>query len=438
MRVVHISESDQNGGAARAAWRVHDSLRLSGIESSMFVAGRESHDPDVHQYVPSGAVSARLKRMWRRDQLRRAVESASRRRPAGFDSFRDDRTPFGADVARAVPPADVYHFHQITEFVDYRACLTALARQAPIVWTLHEMTPFTGGCHYAYDCSNYTDQCGACPQLGGNDAGDLSRAVWRRKSEAFATIPRERLHVVGPSTWMATSAARSSLLRRFPVSVIPYGLDTDLYRPMPEARRLLDTFGADPSMRVVLFVADWTSVRRKGFDLLDSALGELGPSSNAALISLGRGDTPKLTSKRPHFHLGSVTDDRMLAAVYSMADVFVIPSLQDNLPNTVLEAMACGCAVVGFRIGGIPDMVREGVNGLLAEAGDVRGLSGAIQTLLADDRLRSSMGKASRDIAEREYRRPLQGERYSDLYRTLLQHQAAERAEQRTASVASL
>lgn len=420
MRIVHFSEYDINGGAARAAWRVHDSLRHAGVDSSMFVSVREGYDPRVEQFVPSAGVTGRLNRMFQRDRLRRELEAASRKGPAGFDGFRDDRTEFGSEVARAASDADIYHLHQITDFVDYRACLPVLARRAPLVWTLHEMTPLTGGCHYSYDCSNFTGECGVCPQLGGSNTRDFSHAVWLRKKVAFDAIAGDRLHIVGPSKWIAAEAARSSLLKRFPVSVIPYGLDTDLYRPIPEARKLLEAFGVAPSMRVVLFVADWTSVRRKGFELLDSALGALGHSPNTALVSLGRGDAPKLQSQLTHVHLGSLTNDRMLAAVYSMADLFVIPSLQDNLPNAVLEAMACGSAVVGFRIGGIPDMVREGVNGLLASAGDVNGLASAIQTLLADDRRRLDMGKASRDIAEREYSRRLQGERYEDLYRRLV------------------
>lgn len=419
MRVVHISSSDINGGAARAAWRVHDSVRLVGADSSMFVSVREGFDPRVVQYLPSSGAIVRLSRIIRRDLLRRDLQSASRERPSGFEDFRDDRTIFGSDVALSVPDADIYNLHQITDFVDYRACLPHLARRAPIVWTLHEMTPLTGGCHYAYDCSNFTGECGHCPQLGRSNQRDFSHAVWHRKRTVFDAIPRDRLHIVGPSKWIAGEVSRSSLLGRFPVSVIPYGLDTDHYRPMPEARRLLDAFGVDPSVRVVLFVADWTSVRRKGFDLLDSALGALCHSSNTALISLGRGQAPKLQSKLTHIHLGSLTDDRMIAAVFSMADIFVIPSLQDNLPNVVLEAMACGTAVVGFNIGGIPDMVRDGVNGLLAAPGDVNGLSAAIESLLRDDPRRIDMGKAGREIVVREYCRKLQGERYLELYRSV-------------------
>jgi glycosyltransferase involved in cell wall biosynthesis len=420
MKIVHLSCFDINGGAARAAWRVHESLRLVDAQSSMFVAIRESHDPNVQQYVPGSGPVSRLKRIVRRDVLRRQLERGLHGRPAGFEDFRDDRTIFGAEPAACAPDADIYHLHQITDFVDYRASLARLAERAPIVWTLHEMTPFTGGCHYAYGCDGFTRMCGDCPQLGSKHAQDLSHAVWKRKLAVYEHIAPSRMHVVGASRWIAAEAHRSSLLQRYPVSVIPYGLDTDVFKPMPHARRLLDGFGLKPSTRIVLFVADWTGSRRKGFDLLDAALGALRHGPETALISLGRGDAPKLQSNLPHVHLGSLTEDRMIAAVYSMADLFVIPSTQDNLPNTVLEAMACGTPVVGFRVGGIPDMVRDGENGLLVAEGDVHGLAAAMQALLADDNRRMSMGRAGRAIAEREYSRQLQGERYLDLYRSIL------------------
>jgi glycosyltransferase involved in cell wall biosynthesis len=420
MKVVHLSWYDLNGGAARAAWRVHESLRIVHAESSMFVGLRESQDPSVKQHIPGRSPAARLKRIVRRDLLEWQLSRSSRGRPAGFEDFRDDRTIFSSETGLSAPDADVYHLHQITDFVDYRASLGHLAERAPIVWTLHEMTPFTGGCHYAYGCDGFTRSCGDCPQLGSNHSQDLSHAVWKRKRSVYDRINPARLHVVGASRWIASEAQRSTLLRRFPVSVIPYGLDTEVFKPMPAARRLLDGFGLKPSMRIVAFVSDWTGNRRKGFNLLDAALGALPPGPETALVSLGRGDAPKLQSKLPHVHLGSLSEDRMIAAVYSMADLFVIPSLQDNLPNTVLEAMACGAPVVGFSVGGIPDMVRDGENGLLVPPGDVPGLSAAIHTLLVDDTRRACMGKAGREIVEREYSRQLQGERYMTLYRSLL------------------
>jgi glycosyltransferase involved in cell wall biosynthesis len=420
MKIVHLSWYDINGGAARAALRVHESLRLMDAQSSMFVGARESHDPDVKQYVPGTGPAARLKRLLRRDLLKWQYDRSSKDRPAGFDDFRDDRTIFNSETGLSAPDADIYHLHQITDFLDYRGSLGRLAARAPIVWTLHEMTPFTGGCHYTYGCDGFTRSCGGCPQLGSRHSHDLSNSVWKRKDTVYQGIPSARLHVVGASTWIAAEAQRSSLLRRFPISVIPYGLDTDIFKPMPEARRLLDPFGLKSSMRIVLFVTDWMTSRRKGFDLLDAALAGLPKGPDTALVSLGRGDAPKLRSSLPYVHLGSLTADRMIAAVYSMADLFVMPSLQDNLPNTVMEAMACGAPVVGFRVGGIPDMVRQGENGLLVPPGDVGALSEAIHTLLSDDERRACMGRAGRAIVEREYSAKLQGERYLDLYRSIL------------------
>ena len=352
MKVVHLSWADIHGGAARAAWRVHRSLDLVGIDSAMFVGSRGSQGADVTEYRPTGGVISGLRRMARRVVLRRDHQRAFAVRPPGCEPYWEDRTLNGSEVGSLAPVADIYNIHQITDFVDYGA-LPLLADRAPLVWTLHEMTPFTGGCPYAYDCVGFTRQCGACPQLGSTDERDFSQVVWQRKRRTYSRIAPARMHVVAPSQWIATEARRSTLFDRFPVSVIPYAVDTEVFRPMREARRLLDAFGISPSARIVLFVADHTTNLRKGFQLLDAALGNLKNNSDLAVVSLGRGEKPTLDAALHHVHLGSITEDRMMAAVFSMADVFVIPSLQDNLPNTVLESMASGTPVVGFRVGGM-------------------------------------------------------------------------------------
>ena len=315
--------------------------------------------------------------------------------------------------------ATCYHLHQVTDFLDYSDTLGQLASRAPLVWTLHEMTPFTGGCSYAYHCGGFTRECGGCPQLGSDNAHDLSHRTWARKRRVFERIATSWLHVVGASSWIADQARRSSLFRRFPVSVIPYGIDCNVFRPIPDARRLLDSFGIAPTARVVLFVTDWFGNRRKGFDLLDAALSAMRPRDDMVIVSLGHGDRPTVRSSVPHVHLGSFSENRMLAIAYSMADVFVIPSREDNLPNTVLEAMACGTPVVGFQTGGIPDMVSHGVNGLLVPAHSVTELAAAIETLLADQAGSARMGVAARSVVEREFTREMQGTRYLRLYETL-------------------
>ena len=204
MTVVHLSWRDTNGGAARAAWRVHRSLDLLGVCSSMFVGVRESHGTDVTQYAPASAYASRLMRKVRRVILDRERTRAFRSRPGGFEPFWTDRTVFGPEIARSAPDTDIYHLHQVTDFVDYRA-LPRLSARAPIVWTLHEMTPFTGGCPYTYNCTGFTRQCGACPQLGSEYPKDLSRVVWARKANAYARVPPTRMHVVGASEWMSNT-----------------------------------------------------------------------------------------------------------------------------------------------------------------------------------------------------------------------------------------
>jgi glycosyltransferase involved in cell wall biosynthesis len=418
MRVVHLSWTDISGGAARAAWRVHRSVSLADdVRSSMVVGARHSQSPDVTEFRPRRTLRQRLAHRVRVAALRRERDRANRTRPEGFEPFADDRTVHGSEIGVQVPPADIYHLHQITGFVHYDA-LPRLAARAPIVWTLHEMSPFTGGCPYSYDCERFTQRCGTCPQLGSNSERDLSDQVWTRKQAVYHRIDPARMHIVGASQWIAGEAKRSGLLSRYPISVIPYGLDTEVFRPMPEARRLLDAFGVRPSARVVLFVADHATNPRKGFDLLDAALGSL-QHLDTALVSLGRGESPALKARLPHVHLGAMTEDRLIAAIYSLADVFVVPSLQDNLPNTVLEAMACGTPVVAFRVGGIPEMVRDGSSGRLVAPGDVAGLARALDSLLADDRQRACMGRAARQIAEREYTYARQCERYLRIYDSL-------------------
>jgi glycosyltransferase involved in cell wall biosynthesis len=188
------------------------------------------------------------------------------------------------------------------------------------------MAALTGGCHYDGGCGKFTQRCGACPVLGSTADDDLSRAVWTRKSAALSKLAPDRLHLVGTSRWIAAEAKRSSLLGRFPVSVIPNGLDTTEFAPRDKGYSR-DTLGVPRDTKVVLFVADSAANRRKGFDHLAAALAGMTDESNLFLLSVGGGkpNVPGL----PQLHLGKIAHDRMLSVVYSAADVFVIPSLQE-------------------------------------------------------------------------------------------------------------
>jgi glycosyltransferase involved in cell wall biosynthesis len=311
---------------------------------------------------------------------------------------------------------DVINLHWVANFVDYRHFFQECLGTTPVVWRLSDLNPFTGGCHYDQGCGKYRNVCGACPQLGSTNPNDLSRAIWNRKKEAFDSLSSNQLHFVAQSEWIRHQVKASPLTERFPATVIPNGLDTDLFRPR-DTNGLRNALGIPQGDRIVLFVADYETPR-KGFDLLVDALGKLRVE-DVTLLSVGSSQ-PGMDTELPHLHLGRIESDPLLSAFYSFADLFVIPSRQDNLPNTVLESMASGTPVVGFNTGGIPDMVRPGETGWLAETGNTQSLREKIEMALSDKEARERMGMRCRKVVEDEYALEVQARRYRDLYEQLL------------------
>ena len=416
MRITHINVTDTKGGAARAAHRLHTGLRRLGYQSQMLVAERSSGDPSVLAFSTS-PLDPVLRRL-RHRQLTLRYWRYWRTRPKGYDPFTGPSSPSGVSLVEEIPPHEIINLHRIADLLDYRAFFQGLQAHTSVVWTQHDMNAFTGGCAYAYDCTGLHNTCGRCPQLGSDDPDDLSNASWRLKKAIYDRLGTNRMHIVTPSRWMASQAEQSSLLSGIRISAIPNSLDTDLFSPQDrqEARREL---GIPRDAQVVLFSAASVVDRRKGFQFLAQALAALDdPQEKRLLVSLGKG-RPELATPVPHLHLGRIGDDRQLARAYSAADLFAIPSLQDNLPNTVLESMACGTPVVGFAVGGIPEMVRPGVTGLLARPEDASSLGAAITELLVQPDLRAQMRLNCRRIAEQEYALEVQAGRYGELYQEL-------------------
>ncbi|TKB91441.1 MAG: glycosyltransferase, partial [Nitrospira sp.] len=339
-------------------------------------------------------------------------------RPAGFEIFSDDRAEYGGDLVQHLPPCDIINLHWIARYVDYKTFFSTVPKKIPVVWRIADMNPITGGCHYDEGCGKYLAGCGSCPQLGSDDPQDLSRQVWTRKEAIFGGIEPHRLHFVALNRWMASNLAQHPFLNRFPVTIIPNGLDTDIF--FPQDRKVArEVLGLPQDATIVLFVASTVQIRYKGFLPLIEALSGLKERCNLLLVSVGAKAQFKLGIPIPHRNLGSINDDRLLALTYNAADLFVVPSLQDNSPNTVLESMACGIPVVGFETGGVPDMVRHGVTGLLAPCNDVTALRAAIEDLIRKPSKREEMGINSRRVALHEYSLAVQARRYSELYQSL-------------------
>jgi glycosyltransferase involved in cell wall biosynthesis len=423
VRIVHVNTYDCAGGAARAAYRLHDGLRRMGHDSRMFVAEKTSGDPAVTCYELSRDLPSRLRRAARRKWIAGDIGRYAGSAPQGLSFFTDDRTVYGRAPWRCLPASDLIQLHFLSRFVDYRGFFSSIRPGKPVIWTMHGMEALTGGCHYDYGCGKFTEECGACPLLGSRSAEDLTRQVWRRKRLSYARIAPEQLHIVAPSHWMQEQVQRSSLLSRFECSHFPYGLDTEVFAPR-DRREARARLGIPLDAKVILFVADGVDDPRKGFRLLAEALAGPGQDEGVFLLSIGAGEPPKL-GNAGHVHLPRTSDDALLARIYSAADVFAIPSLQDNLPNTILESLACGVPVVGFDVGGVPDAVRPGVTGLLARVGDVADLREGILELLRNDAKREELSANCRRIALAEYALEIQARRYVQVYERMVRGRVA-------------
>ncbi len=420
MRIVHLSRFDRGDGASNVAQRVHRGLLRLGHDSRMFVAQRrsESADPTVVLFRPPMDLPTRLRRRLRRMQVARHFEPYRNSRPAGLEAFSDDRSPHGSELLKHLPACDVLHIQQMYQFVDYRSFFAIFPQHTPVVRTLHDVSFFAGGCHSPEGCDKYTEQCGACPQLGSQNPEDLSRQIWQRKSSVFRRIPPGRLYIVSPSRWLMNEAKRSSLLKDFPVVLIPHGVDIEVFRPRDRdlARDLL---AIPQDALVVLFVAEPIDRPIKNFALLAQALEGMGGLPSLLLVSAGSG-RPPVEVRVPYLNLGSLGNERLLSLAYSAADIFVLPSRQENFPLTVLEAMACGTPVVGSRVGGVPDMVRPGVTGVLVPPQNMTALRAAVYDMLQDPIKRAEMAANCRRIAVEEYSLESQLKRHVELYQTIL------------------
>ncbi len=412
MEVVHLCVSDGGGGAARAAYRLHQGLLRLSCASRMLVASKVTDDPTVQQFgVPS--------RWWHRyfrfpQRILRRLEGRAYR-PTGYEIFTDDRPLFGCGLR--LPAAPIVNLHWVAGLLHPRA-LRRRGRAGPrLVWTLHDMHPFTGGCHFDGECGRFVEGCGKCPQLSSRWPHDLSRRSWSRKSRAYGG--RSDLQVVTPSHWLAREFGRSTIGKGVSCRVIPYGVDVDLFRPA-ERGPAREALGLPVEGNVVLLVAHDLSVPRKGGRLIPSLVRGLCASpAVGAVVMVGRAKDEK-RGEGGVYYLGTITDDHLMARVYRAADLLLVPSLQDNLPNTVLEAMACGTPVVAFEVGGLAEVVRPGVSGALARPGDVDHIIAAtVELLESGERLRE-MAAQCRALAVSQFDLALQAARYWDLYRLLL------------------
>jgi glycosyltransferase involved in cell wall biosynthesis len=295
----------------------------------------------------------------------------------------------------------------------------------PIVWRLSDMWAMTGHCSYAYDCDRWKRGCGACPNLSDYPGlrRDTTAFLWRWKERVYRN---SRLTIVAPSRWMADRAKESPLLSRFPVHWIPNGLDLDVFRPIPKssARDILGIEGN--GKRVILFSAHVVTGPRKGGEYLLEALRRLSARDLEDVILLVVGEKADQWPTDPRWQvrrIGLINDERLMAAAYSAADIVAVPSLADNMANTILEGMACGVPAICFDAGGNAEAVRHMETGYVARPQDVEDLAQGIRLILNDTDFRKTLASRAEEVAKREYSMGLQAERFKTLYEEILEGQ---------------
>ncbi|MEB3829839.1 glycosyltransferase family 4 protein [Phormidium sp. CCY1219] len=413
MKILHLSQFDIEGGAARGAFWLHNALQQAGVESQMLVASKDSHDPAV--LGPAGKVRKGLQ------ALRCKIDSFPlslypEREPLFSLSWWPTNTH--KKVAQIAP--DIINLHWVgLAFVTPESLLKF---NKPIVWTLRDMWTFTGGCYYSGDCKKYINQCGACPALNSSKPNDISRIFWNKKFKAW-----EKLNFTGVtiSHWLADCARQSSIFKNKKIQVIHNALDESKYKPMPK-KVVRDILGLNPNKKIVLFGAvNATSEKRKGFQYLVPALQKLalsGLSESIELVVFGSSEPenpPELGMKTTY--LGWLNDDISLAILYAAADVTIVPSLQEAFGKTAMESLACGTPVVSFDSTGLKDIVEHQKNGYRAECFSAEDLANGIRWVLEDEERWQSLSRRAREKVEEEFTLKVQARNYLKLYEEILE-----------------
>jgi glycosyltransferase involved in cell wall biosynthesis len=418
LKVVHLNTYEGNGGAGRACLRLNTALNAIGINSSVMVylqfkeskvTGTFSKSPIQRALAAANILAERY--------LSKAVAKAL-------------KTPFslswfGQSVIShpEVQSADIIHLHWINHgFLSPKFLAELDELEKPIVWTFHDSNAFTGGCHVRYACENYHKECGNCPLLKISGKDDLSHKTWLRKKNAYSEL---NCHIVAPSNWMANSVKLSSLMGFRAVTIIPNTIETDVFKPYvkSEAKKVLRI---NPEKFVLMsgFMPSKND-KHKGTSYLIDALNDLSTrpgidKDTIELVIFGNKDNAEM----PEFpfkttFLGTITNDEHLAKCYSAADVFITPSLEDNLPNTVMESLSCATPVVAFTTGGIPDMVKHLQNGYLAEYESSEDLATGIEWLYHEENA-ADIQKEARKTILNHFSEPVIAEQHFELYQSLL------------------
>lgn len=363
MKVVHVSTTDY-GGAYKAAARISESMRACGADSEILIRTKRYKDtPGVEIFGnPAGKFLSKAKNVINLLLSRGEIISDY----------------IGTDITRhpLVKNADVVILHWVNSFVSYKVVERLGKLDKPIIWVMHDMWLFTGGCHVDQYCGGYERGCGYCPLLKSQKKEDISRKNFTQK---YRMLDKSQIRLIGPSNWIVNCAAQSAITNRQQIDRIPNPVNTEIYKPLGDKKSLRKKYGISRDKKVILYGAvNATADRNKGYHFLLEALKQIDTRDYVLVVFGNKDKDPDMEKVIDTLFMGYIKEEQTLVELYNLADVFVAPSHQENYPNSILEASACGIPAAAFRIGGIPDLVIHGKTGYLAPYGDTGELAAGI------------------------------------------------------------
>lgn len=380
MKVLIVNTSEKTGGAALAAKRLMEALNNNGVKAKMLVRDKETEQITVVP-LPSKLMQ-QWHFLWDRFKIYCHLWFSKNH------LFDIDTASSGADITKLpeFKEAEIIHLHWVNQgMLSLKGIKKILDSGKPVVWTMHDVWPATAICHYPERCERFKSHCRECGMLHkGGCLGDLAARVWKRKKAMLAS---RSISFVACSRWLCSEARQSALLTEQRIVSIPNPIDTRIFHPIDkvEARKQLQL---PEDKQIILFVSQKVTDPRKGMDYLVESLNRLladDPSlRERAVVAILGGQAEEIAERLPMeaYPLGYVSETKRIVAIYSAVDLFVTPSLSDNLPNTIMEAMACGVPCVGFKVGGIPEMIDHLKNGYVANYRDAKDLASGIRWVL--------------------------------------------------------
>ena len=364
MRVLIINTSERMGGAAIAANRLMDALKNNGIKAKMLV-----RDKQTDQISVVGLKKSWWK-VWQFIWERIVIWEANKFKKHNL--FAVDIANTGTDIT-SLPEftqADVIHLHWINQgMLSLKDIRRIIDSGKPIVWTMHDMWPFTGICHYSGDCDKYTSQCNHCPILYKGSSNDLSHQTYLKKRKMYQGA---NITFVACSQWLESMAKKGTLIKEQQITNIPNAININLFKPR-DKNKAREKLHLPLDKKLLLFGSVKISDKRKGIDYLVEACRILSAkhsdfSKDLGVVVFGKeAEQYAALFPFPIYSMNYISNEKELVDIYNAVDLYVTPSLQDNLPNTIMEAMACGIPCVGFNVGGIPEMIDHLHNGYVAE-----------------------------------------------------------------------